>query len=183
MKNGILMFAVLAFGPFSCESEVKAPQPQPGDNPNYWAESVDHAYVLKEKAAWEKGGVDHYRFTAEIPCSTIPSMRLPISITVVPRKEPEMWYDKGKYPRHELNEENPFFPMTGKTITEIYEYIDSFVKEHGNEQEVIIAFTSNEKYHYPEHFGTAPRPKSPKPEHATGGGVWRVEVTEFEDLR
>jgi hypothetical protein len=137
-----------------------------------------YAYFLNEKAAWEKAGIDHYRFTAR---AGGPPISPPITVTVIPGKEPEVWYNKERYSRDEVDYERPFDRLGGKTISELYESIDFFMKL-GIEslEEYDDTFESNNKYHYPERYRSVLKP--PPGQQLNGSSLLFV-ITAFEDLR
>jgi len=165
MKN-ISMVVLLAVCLFSCGEETPR-------------QSGEDMSILEEwraqKAAWEKLGINHYRYTARYLMDA--AVEPPQTIVVFPDKEPEWmitpeeeaWYAE-EYP--DLDWRNLYAVLT---ISDIFDELEYNIVRLGEDE--YIKITYNERYHYPEEYIIAPKAE------ASGGGWYIVKITAFEDLR
>jgi len=129
-----------------------------------------------ERAAWELQAINHYRFTGDTYSNAYPT--IPITVTVLPDEEPELSYiSKGEHYNswgdEQIESGIPFTPFQGKTIDELYIYIERFMKSYINDKRFETGVRYNETYHYPEILYVYIGP----------GGYLSFQITEFEDLR
>jgi hypothetical protein len=148
---------------------------QPQADNNKTQEPFNYAVFLSKKAAWEKEGIRHYRFSGRAcPDASQPAYQ----VTVYPGGETEIKALGG--PGIDL--EKPFKPIPGKTMPEFYAFIAEEVKDLG-EYNAWIRY--NKEYHYPEFFTHGPVQPAPvpgQPPNITGGGWYDFEILAFEVL-
>ena len=177
-KYGQRIFSPLP-EPLVMEGGIVAANPGAGNEKpqadNKTQEPFNYAVFLSEKAAWEKKGIQHYRFAGRsCPDASQPSYQ----VTVSPGGETEIRALDG--PGIDL--ERPFRPITGKTMPEFYAFIADEVKDL-REYNAWIRY--NKEYHYPEfftHVPVQPVPVPGQPPNITGGGWYDFEIFEFEAL-
>jgi hypothetical protein len=102
---------------------------------------------------------------------------LPILAIFVPGREPELTYDQevqDLWEDYGLEEDRPFFPLTGSTINELFESIRAHAVDYLQEG-YIVKIWYNQEYHYPEAYFTSMGDDMI-------GGHFEFTITHFEVL-
>ena len=176
-KTMVILLAVCLFscGEGNSQSKIKSSGTEGDDN-------VSILSILEEwraqKAAWERLGIDHYRYTTKSDGGDARPSPPPHTVTVFPDKEPEWmitpaeeaWYDR-HFPG--LDWKNVF--SSAQTISDIFANIEYDIVRAREDEQVRVRF--NERYHYPEEFRMFPKSET------SGGGASFFYITAFEDLR
>ena len=178
MKKLCILIMLTAFfiscGNGSPEQNENGGNGLPQEVDNYIFNQATHQ---SRKAAWENLGIDHYQFTVTEYNSSF-GTNDSFTIIVAPGKESVVTTDipeEKLIRRYPFYNENPFLYTHGKTITEIFAYIEQQVANLSPDREAIVFY--NEEYHYPEkYFAAVTNPM-------VNGGGYIFEITAFENLR
>ena len=133
--------------------------------------------LAEKKLAWEALKITKYRTEnrIEIPLLHRGSLfKSFYNLTVIPKSEPELSVveEIGKFDGDISN--HPFFQLYGKTIDELFVYIDACVAAYGTNTSFFIQY--EETYHYPIHFSVSFLSAAP------GGGQPTFDITAFNVL-
>ena len=154
-KLAIIMMATLFF---SCSKEI----------PN--EKSFDFHEFHTRRAAWEKLGMDHYRFEFTTNHTAVRDTFTHSRITVFPDRVPEIvvFYQGTNWSRPE-----PF------TIEQRFEWVYNFARNPPDDRHYILVWYNGD-YHFPE---TIHIRLISLPGFENGGGFYKDRITVFEDLR
>ena len=162
-----------------------------GDDPYYELNQALDS-LRAGRAAWDALGINAYRFTGKwVPVGW--GEPTP-TVTVRPDTEPEvtfgwdeqwsqdnedlisLWEEAWKDPDYPVRK-NPFPPLEGFTIDELYDSIERFIiNDFKSHEHFGVGMRFNEQYHYIERVFIS----SAAPEER--GGWSRFEITHFEVL-
>ena len=134
--------------------------------------------LAEKKLAWEALKITKYRTEnrIEIPLLHRGSLfKSFYNLTVIPKSEPELSVveEIGKSDDNDISN-HPFFQLYGKTIDELFVYIDACVAAYGTNTSFFIQY--EETYHYPIHFSVSFLSAAP------GGGQPTFDITAFNVL-
>jgi hypothetical protein len=173
--SGILSIVVLSCMVLSCstgdtieslvDTKTEEETEDPPDQGN--RDLFDDTLFADERAAWEAGGLRHYRFVIT-SLDSINAVPFSAEITVYPDREPEVVVLLRDKDRTE-----PYF--NGKTIDAVYQRI---AEDAAALKDVKIFIGYNQRYHYPTVYDCYPN----LPDEVPLEDFFEIRISDFEAL-